>query len=418
MSWGISILVGLITAAACALAAGWVANLCVSWYRISSFEGGSGYWVIFMGLLGLLFGLVAGIVTTRFAGAGFLKGQGLALAVGLGGIALVGLAARLGADIPPTMNGEELSLLVELRCPRGVEPEHSEEIDHTSCRATALGSGNRRGRQVYGTVRWQSARLADGQWTIPCEVFVHTSGEMLVGLKVNSTQDYEFLLPRPRVWGAKQTEWGEWRSDRILQEVGKPKPEFAYRFRVRPVSEVRAEEKAREIAEQQEQEARFASLRQDSPLEEWLRYAQADGDKGRKAREMVRSRLSEVPEVLRSRDSEVLRLLAVAMGNMQELPASAEEPLRRSARVIAERVRDFEGSAEDDRARELATQIRGAYYWWHYSIDRVEGHKQSDFRKELLLIREEAEKRRADFNWQPLADSSEQGLKEMDAPGN
>ena len=140
-------------------------------------------------------------------------------------------------------------------------------------------------------------------------------------------------------------EWGEWRSDRILQDVGKPKPEFTYRFRVRRMSEVRAEEKAREIAEQEEQERQFASLRPDSPLEAWLRYAQADGDKGRTAREVVRSRLAEVPDVLRSKDSEVLRLLAVAMGNMQMLPASAEEPLRRSARVIAERVRDFDGSA-------------------------------------------------------------------------
>ena len=55
----------------------------------------------------------------------------MALAVGLGVIALVGLGARLGADIPPTVDGEDLSLLVELRCPRGVEPEHSQETDHT-----------------------------------------------------------------------------------------------------------------------------------------------------------------------------------------------------------------------------------------------------------------------------------------------
>ncbi len=184
------------------------------------------------------------------------------------------------------------------------------------------------------------------------------------------------------------------------------------------MSEVRAEEEAREIAEQQERERRFDSLRRDSPLEEWLQFAQADGDKGQKAREMVRTRLSEVPEVLRSRDPEMLRLLAVAMGNLQQLPASAEEPLRRSARVIAERIRDFAGSADDDRARELAAQIRGAYYWWHSSIERIEGHKLSDFRRELLVIREEAEKRRADFNWQPLAESTEQGLREMDAPVN
>jgi hypothetical protein len=235
MSWGLSILTGLITAAACALAAGWVANLCMSWYRVSNFEGAAGYGVIALGLLGLLFGLVTGIATARLAGPGFLKGQGIALGVALGVVALVGLVARLGADFPPTVDGEELSLQVELRCPRGVEPEQPTEPSpsQTACRATALGAGNHRQRLAYGKVDWQGARQEDGQWIIGCEVYLHTSRNMLVGLKVNAANDYEFMLPKPARWSRQEFEWGAWRADRILQEVGKPKPEFTYRFRLR-----------------------------------------------------------------------------------------------------------------------------------------------------------------------------------------
>jgi hypothetical protein len=47
MSWLLSILTGLLAAAVGCLGAGVVAWLCVGWYRISSFEGASGYFVVF-----------------------------------------------------------------------------------------------------------------------------------------------------------------------------------------------------------------------------------------------------------------------------------------------------------------------------------------------------------------------------------
>jgi hypothetical protein len=43
----------------------------------------------------------------------------------------------------------------------------------------------------------------------------------------------------------------------------------------------------------------------------------------------------------------------------------------------------------------------------------VEGRAPSDFRKELLSIRGEAAKRREDYNWRPLVDSTNQALAEM-----
>jgi hypothetical protein len=100
MSWLLSIFVGLLAAVTASLEAGFVADLCVGWYRISSFEGASGYFVVFMGLFGGIVGLVVGIVCSRLAGRSFFRGLGWSLGSTAGLALLVGGISRLGADLP------------------------------------------------------------------------------------------------------------------------------------------------------------------------------------------------------------------------------------------------------------------------------------------------------------------------------
>ena len=101
MSWLLSIFVGLLNAVTASLEAGFVADLCVGWYRISSFEGASGYFVVFMGLLGGIVGLVVGIVCSRLVGPGFFRGLGWSFGSTAGLALLVGGISRLGADLSP-----------------------------------------------------------------------------------------------------------------------------------------------------------------------------------------------------------------------------------------------------------------------------------------------------------------------------
>ena len=54
MNWFLSIFIGILTAAVGAIGAGLVANAAVDWYRITSREGASGYFVVFMDLVGNL----------------------------------------------------------------------------------------------------------------------------------------------------------------------------------------------------------------------------------------------------------------------------------------------------------------------------------------------------------------------------
>jgi hypothetical protein len=54
MHWFLSIFIGILTAVVGAIGAGFVANAAVDWYHITSREGASGYFVVFMGLVGML----------------------------------------------------------------------------------------------------------------------------------------------------------------------------------------------------------------------------------------------------------------------------------------------------------------------------------------------------------------------------
>src|SRR5512138_176683 len=58
MSWLASLAIALATAAGGLVLGGYLASLAVGWYRVSSFEGGSGYFVVVFALLGFGVGLV------------------------------------------------------------------------------------------------------------------------------------------------------------------------------------------------------------------------------------------------------------------------------------------------------------------------------------------------------------------------
>src|SRR5688500_18135022 len=104
MSWGSSILVGVLTATVGAIVAGIVASFAVSWYRISSFEAGSAAFVIGFIIVGIVAGFLIGIIASRTVGSGtdpsFLRSLGVSHAILLSITAIVGVSARLLADVP------------------------------------------------------------------------------------------------------------------------------------------------------------------------------------------------------------------------------------------------------------------------------------------------------------------------------
>src|SRR5215212_4463241 len=156
MSWLASLLVALLAAAIGLVLGGFVASHAVSWYRISSFEGGSGYFVVALALLGFVVGFVIGVVASRIVAASAHPSAWRAIAWSqlsvIGLAVLVGAIARFSADVPPRLNGEPLLLAVEIRWPpsQSVSPA----TDTTSRRLRLYASHNHVARTSRDGALW------------------------------------------------------------------------------------------------------------------------------------------------------------------------------------------------------------------------------------------------------------------------
>lgn len=241
MSWLSSIGVAILTGVVGMLVSGFIANLAVGWYRISSFEGGSGYFVVGMALLGLIGGAVIGIVAARFVAAGAEPGFLKALGAGVGTVGILGLTigggARLLADIPPTIDGEPLLLAVELRWPAA---DSTDPASYPGLGYTRLGTGF--GRVIRdsreGPLFVDQARKEDGRWVVPGLVSIFTSrGERILDVGIGEKLLGGFIIKLPRNPGPKDREWSEWYPR--AKPGSPPLPDgFTYRFRVILATEV------------------------------------------------------------------------------------------------------------------------------------------------------------------------------------
>jgi hypothetical protein len=93
MTWLWSILASLVAGATSCAASIGLGLLCVRWYRISSFEGKSGFAVAGIALLGLVGGLLVGLIAARVVASGGSRGALPQLAGGVGAALAVVLAA-------------------------------------------------------------------------------------------------------------------------------------------------------------------------------------------------------------------------------------------------------------------------------------------------------------------------------------
>ena len=232
MTWLKTLSVAVLTALAGMLGAGLVANLAVAWYNISSFEGGAGFFVVGMALVGLIGGFAIGLVSALVL-AGRAQGPfGQALGASTGAVAvilvLVGGVSWMLADIPPLIDGEELYLLTEIRWPASgaAPPQQLPELPHLYLAAM---SGDTIRTSQNGPVFVEDARQDDGRWIVPGALPIFTSrGRRLLGLTMRDKSIAAFILPLPGQPGEEQRQWSVW-----LPRVPSEQPDgFSYRYKV------------------------------------------------------------------------------------------------------------------------------------------------------------------------------------------
>ena len=190
----------------------------------------------------MIVGLAIGVITSRVVGAsgagGFFKTLGSANAILLGIVALVGVTARLLADVPPTLDGETLMLAVEVRWPEG----HATSPASIPGEPTVtLGSVTRAGHvqraSSTGPLWTSDAHLVGGRWVAPGAVDIFTTrGRLVLSVQLDSSANFGFLLPMSGSPGRKDLEWTEWMPRARPGEPGLPNG-FTYRYRVQKRSE-------------------------------------------------------------------------------------------------------------------------------------------------------------------------------------
>lgn len=242
MTWFSSFLVALLTAALGLFLSAFVSSLVVDWYRISSFEGGSGYFVISMAILGGIVSFGLGLVAARYIAAhpapGFLKALGLSVG-GVGGVlGLIAGVARLLADVPPEIAGEGLFFQVEIRWPAGdtIDPRTLPGTGSVTLGSMTMSHVRRKAED--GPLFVADAHLVDGRWVVPGAVRIFTNrGRRLLSGQIGDKDLGGVLIPQRGQPSARDTAWTDWYPHARPGAPALPDSLFTYRYRVTRRSE-------------------------------------------------------------------------------------------------------------------------------------------------------------------------------------
>lgn len=390
MNWFASITIGLLTAAVGAFLAGCVAVAAVAWYRISGFEGLSGYFVGTIGLLGGMAGLVIGLVAARKVAAtgapAFFTGLGLSCGIVAGMAGVAALISWMLADIPPKIDGRELDLAVEIRLPIGEAISPGSVVSDSYL---TLGSVNPlthvQRRSERGTLLVSEARYVNGRWIIPGSVGIFTTrGHRSIEVVLGGKSRAGFIVPVPGRPGLKYEQWSEW-LPRSGQD-GKPWPEteYSYRFRVeRRVPPMPPPDPAVVEAE------KFAALKPDGQIEEWLHFFREDmpAERAQAVMEVLEERPADLARAIRSTDQTTAESALSAVTKLSRVSPDVAEAVRDVGRNIADAIRRFNEMKPDDADYySVASGLRTRFSYWHRAWWTVHQKTGVDGRPPLVEI--------------------------------
>jgi hypothetical protein len=403
MGWLASIFVGVLSGALGLIAAGLVAAACVDWYRVSGFEGKSGYFVVLNALFGGFIGLVVGIVASRLVAAsshpGFWKALGASCATVLVVAGVVALLAWLFADIPPEIDGNELTLEVEFRLPidqvppkppEAASPENRDERPrHSFTLGSVINHVQRASRT--GEVDLAHARFEDGHWIVPASVPLFTTrGLRSIDLELDGRHIDGFLVPLPGRPGREHLAWSEWGPRPPPPAEPWPDSKPSFRFRVAKVvppppgptyEEIQAQEHARE-------QAAFESIPADAPIEEWFphtRYGASDERRGIAIAHIIAKPgwIDELGVLMDDEDSE---RAGNALYLVEHVPPSPElaAKVAEAGRQIAARMRKVNASTpEQDPGYHGFADVSVRFSAWMAATRALRAQATGDFVAEL-----------------------------------
>lgn len=400
MTWLTSIIAALLSGLAGLVLAGFIANACTSWCSISSREGQSGYYVIFMALAGGIVAFILSLVAARVVaakfGAGFGKEFGAALAVILIIAGFWGLLALVFADVPPEIDGRDLVLEVEFRFPTTQRGDRPPTADGEWEFLLNSLSGHTRRSYQRGSISTDAARVEGGQWIVPAAVslFTERGGRSVSIAPKDAKESFGFLLPIPSRPGKEFLEWSVWLPRQ--QADGKPwsADKMSCRFRLQKTvpppppkteEELTAEKNAEELKE-------FDAIPADAPIETWFRYTAYQQPLTERALQVITSRSNYVAELTALAVDADAEKAHAAMMCISQLPAPSKElipGLAAAGRLIATNIAKFNATPkEQDPDFATAVDPASRFYGWIPAAKNLRDKCGADLTPELKAILE------------------------------
>lgn len=373
----------------CAILAGTLAGLigdCYTrWFHVSQREGGAGYLVAFLILLGGIAGLITGIAAgaandTFLPGLGW--GGGVVAAVAAGIFAL----CYLLGDIPPTSGWfERLVLVAEIRTPEGAKLTNRMKANGASTSLILIRNDGSNGHSSHDHSYWN----ADGVVTTRMHIFASKGGWKI---EVWDKGDQVAVFPGLDLGSMRPAkEWSAWK----VSDQG-----YRLRYRVALASE--SSRATAVVADGPLQPV--PALDSKGPLEGWLlfldEYYKAPREKYTDQAAADRLQMQAM-DVIRSRPEDVVKLLQTAgPGNMHlsmlavqslEVPESFGDPLRRILPRFEEAVRVYlqeSPAADPDILR--AQKLKDEFQVWCNLWERFQAYHPDAERPNLDGLEEAA----------------------------
>lgn len=382
------------------LLAGFIANTCVSWYHVSSREGASGYFVIFLGIAGGIGGFILGLITARIVASEFGPGFAKELAGAATTVLMVaGLSAtlcRLLADVPPKIDGRELTLEVEFRFPNTNTTNQPPTATGEWQYVLASLAGQTCRKRTDGRILTEAARFENGHWIVPTESRLFTErGQRSVSVVPKDAKDsMGFLLPLPRRPGIQFLEWSEWIPRQQVDGQPWPADRMSCRFRVQKVplpppprshEELQAEEAAKRQAE-------FDAIPTDASLERWFVYTAYEQPLTQQALERIASRpnlIAELQALVLGENPEKAHAALNCISLLPNPPRELIPVLQAGAAEIAKRITRFNNTPKaEDPDFATAVDPTTRFYGWIPAAKSLRERCSADLTPELKTILE------------------------------
>jgi hypothetical protein len=398
------------------------------WFlNVTNFEGGSGYFTLFVILTGVAGGFAVGLLTALAMHSGFAAMQLRAAEIVLALTIAAGAAVVLDKafeDKGPKLEGDSIRLEVELKCPRDWKPDNALKAGHGGCWLQKHPENGpiETNPIVSGKLTWDNTPAPGEPWAISCAVSLEkTTSPRYMLIYTSKSIEVTLQVPLPRHPGPQFKQWSEWSTAGFLPQSGRPVPPagLAFRFRILKESDYDAANPSTEEAFKQVRKKALAAMPPVPTVADWLPFYENVWEVPTYPQEIlgpeveaVNAHPEELVPLLRSEDMTVARRAVWATTFLKSVPPPLIEPLTHNGLLTIKLIRAARAGTLPNDPDELTEERASSFLtYWTMAMEHAGATAQSG--GILKQIAAELESGRLDEKLERMASSVNKDLDKL-----